>query len=57
MQTNWVSPSEAKRFCENDAISSPESFIVTLVESSHSAKNVTGVESESPNIVTRVELS
>ena len=45
MQTNWVCRSEALRFCKNYSDSSLESLIVTRVESGHSVKNVTRVES------------
>ena len=43
VQTNWVCQSDVSRFCKNDA--SLESLIVTRGDSSHSVKNVTGVES------------
>ena len=41
MQTNWVFPSGTQRFCENDSDSSHW----LCVESSHSVKNVTRVDS------------
>jgi len=65
VQTNWVCSSGTQRFCKNDSDSSLESLTVTRVESFcgkyDSCRvtilfNVTQVESESPKIVTRVEL-
>jgi len=44
VQTNWVCPSEAQRFCKNDSDPSLESLIVTRVESTHSVKIVTRFE-------------
>jgi len=45
VQTNWVCSSGTQRLCKNDSDSSLKSLTVTWVESSHSVKNVTRVES------------
>ena len=66
VQTNWVGPSRAQRFCKNDSDPSLESLIVTRVilwktwlESGRVSifLKVSRVESELPKIVTRVESS
>ena len=65
VQTNWVCPSGTQRYCKNDSDSSLESLTVTRVESFCEKRdssrvtiflNVTWVDSESPQIMTRVEL-
>jgi len=44
-EMNCVCPSRTQRFCKNDSDSNIESLTVTRVESSHSVKNVTQLES------------
>ena len=64
VQTNWVCPSGTQRFCKITLDWEPRHWL--WLESSHSVKNVnrvtiflnvTGVESQSPKIVTQVESS
>ena len=64
MQTNWVCPSGAQRFCKNYSDPILESLIVTRVESFCEKReaspvtillNVTRIMSESIKIVTQVQ--
>jgi len=45
VHTKWVCLSGTQRFCKNDSDSILESLTVTRVESSHSVKNMTRIES------------
>jgi len=57
VHTKWVCLSGTQRFCKNGSDSSRVILWKTWLESSHHFLNVTGVESESAKIVTRVESS